>query len=157
MSVVWRDGLLQHHAWVTEASSERAADRAQRGDGDQAVVVGRVDQRLVALDPDLRFTRGERPSTSFTLAGLETPGWVGLGWLALVIGCLALATPRTWRATPWAWAWLVLLLPPYGVLAFLALGGPLGLFPPREPRRVWLTGGVAFLLAVVLGGATNGS
>ncbi len=63
--------------------------------------------------------------------------------------------PRPWRATRWAWAWLVLLVPPFGIAAYLALGGPTGLFRPRDPRRVWLTGGWAFLLALLLGGGST--
>ncbi len=148
----WREGWVLHAAWVTEASSERQAAKARRSDGDRVVVVGSVEDHLRRLDPEVSFSRGEYRSSSFTLGGLEGPGWIGVGYLVLLVGTLALiGGPRPWRATRWAWGWLVLLVPPYGVAAYLLLGGPAGLLPPRDPRRVWLTGGWAFLLALVLG------
>lgn len=63
---------------------------------------------------------------------------------------LLIAGPQPWRATRWAWFWL--LLPPVGSVAFLLLSGPTpGLPSPRNPRRR-LTGGggVAFLLSLLL-------
>ena len=50
--------------------------------------------------------------------------------------------------------WLTLLGGPIGCLAFLLLGGPLGLWPPKDLTRR-LTGGWAFLLAMVLLGGSN--
>jgi hypothetical protein len=92
------------------------------------------------------------------MGGISGPGWLGLFYLVLLAATLVLkGGPRPWRATRWAWAWLVLLVPPYGIAAYLVLGGPTGLLRPRDPRRVWLTGGWAFLLALVLGGASAGS
>jgi hypothetical protein len=157
VEVRWREGWVLHAAWVTEASSERQAVKARRSNGDP-VVVGSVADHLRGLDPDVTLTRGEHRSSSFTMAGLEAPGWIGLGYLVLLVGTLALiGGPRPWRATRWAWGWLVLLVPPYGVAAYLLLGGPTGLLPPRDPRRVWLTGGWAFLLALLLGGGAAAS
>ena len=157
VEVVWRTGVVRQSATVFEAGTERAARRARRSDADRRVVLGTVEDHLHAQEPDLALTQGSRPSSAITIGPLTGPGWVGIGWLALVIGCLAMTGPRTWRASGWAWAWLILLVPPYGVLAFLVLGGPTGLFPPRNPRRPRLTGGWAFLLGLLLGGATNGS
>ncbi|KRF37279.1 hypothetical protein [Nocardioides sp. Soil805] len=157
VQVRWREGWILHAAWVTEASSERQTVKARRSNGDP-VIVGSVEDRLLGLDPDVAFTRGDYHSPSFTLAGLEAPGWVGSGYLVLLVGTFALiGGPRPWRATRWAWAWLVLLVPPYGVAAYLLLGGPTGLLPPRDPRRTWLTGGWAFLLALILGGGSAAS
>ena len=155
IEVRWREGLVTRTASVMQASSEREAGRG-RGSWDGAtVIVGSVEDHLRRLDRDVSFVRGEHRSRSFTVAGLETPGWVGLGYLAVLVGTIALVTgPRPWRATRWAWAWLVLLVPPYGVAAYLLLGGPIGLFRPRDPRRVWLTSGWAFLLALLLGGGS---
>ena len=64
---------------------------------------------------------------------------------------LLVGSREPWRATSWAWAWLILLTP-VGVPAFLLFGGITGLAPPRPGHRR-LTGGWAFLLALALGGA----
>jgi hypothetical protein len=65
---------------------------------------------------------------------------------------LLVAGPEPWRATRWAWFWLVLTSPFVSVL-FLLLSGPTVAVPgPRNPRRR-LTGGWAFLLSLPLMGA----
>ena len=155
--VRWREGWVVHTADVTEASNERQAARArEQGDADRSVVVGSVEDHLARLDPDVTFVRGEPRNPYSTVVGLKAPGWVGLIYVVLLGATLVLnGGPRPWRATRWAWAWLVLLVPPFGIAAYLALGGPTGLFRPRDPRRVWLTGGWAFLLAMLLGGGST--
>lgn len=57
---------------------------------------------------------------------------------------------REWRA-PGA---VVLLAGPLGCVAYLLLGGPLGVARPRNPSRR-LTGGWAFLLAMIFFGGAN--
>jgi hypothetical protein len=157
IEVRWREGWTVRSASVTQASNERQAAKARRANG-SPVVVGGVEDHLRALDPGVTFTRGEYRSSSFEMRGLQTPGWVGLGYLVLLLGTLVLVGgPRPWRASRWGWAWLVLLLPPFGIAAYLLLGGPTGLFRPRDPRRVWLTGGWAFLLTLLLGGGSAAS
>ena len=157
--VRWREGWVVHTAEVTEASDVRQATRARRqAEADGTVVVGSVEAHLSTLDPDVRFTRGEPRNPYSEIAGLQTPGWVGLAYVVLLGATLVLnGGSRPWRATRWAWAWLVLLVPPFGIAAYLLLGGPTGLFRPRDPRRVWLTGGWAFLLALLLGGGAAAS
>jgi hypothetical protein len=89
--------------------------------------------------------------------GVAVPGWVALLGLAAWFGSwlLIIGGPQPWRATRWAWAWLASIGAPVGLLAFLLLGGPLGVGRPRNPARR-LTGGWAFLLAlVVLGGGRS--
>lgn len=157
IQVRWREGWVLRTASVTQASNERQAVRARRANG-SPVIVGSVEDHLRHLDPEVSFSPGERPSPSFTMSGFATPGWVGLGYLVLLVGTLVLiGGPRPWRATRWAWAWLVLLVPPFGIPAYLVLGGPTGLLRPRDPRRVWLTGGWAFLLGLLLGGGSAAS
>lgn len=152
----WRDGLALHTAGVIEASSPREAEQARRS-GSTAVAVGRVEDDLRRHDQGLGLTTAERSSSSFTVLGTSVPDWVALGWLGLLVTTFFVAGGGpTWRATPWGWGWFVLLVPPYGALAFLLLGGPTGLFPPRAPGKR-LTGGWAFLLALLLGGGTNAS
>ena len=85
--------------------------------------------------------------------GWVAPDWTGLARLFLVIGTLAhlVLGPQPWRATRWAWFWLFGVLSPLGMIAFLVLSGPTpGVRTPRSGARR-LTGGWAFLLALVLG------
>ena len=65
-------------------------------------------------------------------------------WLAVLL--LIVGGPEPWRATRWAWGWVVLLAGPLGSVAYLLLGGPLALLRPHAGHRR-LTGGWAFLLA----------
>lgn len=155
--VRWREGGVVHTAEVTEASDDRQAAQARRqGDTGRTVVVGSVEDHLARLDPDVTFVRGEPRNPYAMVAGLKAPGWWGLAYVVLLGATLVLnGGPPPWRATRWAWAWLVLLVPPFGIAAYLLLGGPTGLFRPRDPRRVWLTGGWALLLALLLGGGST--
>lgn len=84
------------------------------------------------------------------LFGWQTPNPLALtALLLLLVGFGVLVSgPAPWRATRWAWFWL--LLPPVGGIAFLLLSGPTpGVPGPRPPGRR-LTGGWAFLLALPL-------
>ncbi len=115
--------------------------------------MGSVTDHLVALDPDVRIVEGRRWERSVVTYGWGVPGLLGLLIIVLLVGTLSLiAAARPWRATRWAWAWLVLLVPTIGVPTYLLLGGPLGLLRPKPTSRLWLTGGWAFLLALLLGG-----
>ena len=139
-------------AEVKQATDERAARRARR-ESTQPVVVGPVTDHLVALAPDVRIVDGERGYYSQSVYGWSVPGALALRILVLFVGTLSMILgPRPWRATRWAWAWLVLLVPLVGVPAYLLFGGPTGLFRPKPPHRPGLTGGWAFLLALLLGG-----
>jgi hypothetical protein len=90
-----------------------------------------------------------------SLLGWRLPNWLGLAAFALVLGGLAslVGGPQPWRATRWAWFWLVLT--PVGSIAFVLFSGPTPLLPtPRDPTRR-LTGGWAFLLSIPLGALLN--
>ncbi|WP_207083692.1 PLDc N-terminal domain-containing protein [Nocardioides sp. S5] len=113
--------------------------------------------QAVAYPRDLDITYSEHRSGSY----LEWRDWRGPGWTGLVGFLTWFATlvllrhgPEPRRATRWAWGWLVLLGGPLGSLAYLLLGGPLGV-RRREPGRGRLTGGWAFLLALILFGSTT--
>ncbi|PUA82819.1 PLD nuclease N-terminal domain-containing protein [Nocardioides currus] len=154
-SVTWRDDLVLRTATITHASDEQAARDARRNDAPLPVVVGSLADHLATLDPDLAVTAAGPRYPSSTILGWQASGWFVPAYAVLLIGTLGLiAGPRPWRATRWAWAWLVLLAPVVGIPAYFLLGGPLGLFRPREPHRVTLTGGWAFLLALLLGGSS---
>lgn len=157
VGVRWRDGLRLRTATFSHATNERMARHARRNGSAEPVIVGSVEGHLASLNPDVRLTQGSHRGSSFSALDYEAPGWVGLAYLVLLVGTLGLiAGPRPWRATRWAWAWLVLLAPPVGIPCYLLLGGPTGLSRPRPPGRIWLTGGWAFLLALLLGGAASG-
>jgi hypothetical protein len=147
VEVTWRDGLFHDYVWV----------RQVRGHNIGQVPTGlprlhtAPSVRLQELAPGLSVVRGPE-----RFGGDEFLGWrvasalqVGLllTWFLTVL--LLVAAPRTWRATPFAWFWL--LLTPVGVPAFLLLAGPTpGLPEPRDSARR-LTGGWAFLLLLAVG------
>jgi len=146
--VRWRAGLVPREAEVFSARSRVAARSAAQQSGD--VVTGDVGAHLSRLHPGLTVTRAPWPSSNFTLWGWRLPGWMGLATLVLGLAPLGLVGngPEPWRATRWAWFWL--LASPFGLLGFLLLSGPTpGLPAPRANRRR-LHGGWAFLVSAVL-------
>ena len=86
------------------------------------------------------------------------PSWAGVLGLAVWILTLLLLVggPAPWRANRWAWFWFFWFAPPFGQLAYLLVGGPTGLLPPRAdaPR---LRGGWGFILALVTGTVLGGT
>lgn len=116
--------------------------------------------RLRSDQPSLQVTRIPEPGTYADMLGRRVPQWVegarlvlGLAWLMLLVG-----GPKPWRATRWAWLWLVVLtgLPTYGMVAYLLLSGPTPLVSAPRPGARLLTGGWAFLLAALIGIAVKG-
>lgn len=135
--------------------------RGATGNAGLPYVVGDPAQMLRALDPEVDVARVDGRGDRWTLAGWRVPaaaGWLGLvAWAATML--LLVGGPEPWRATRWAWFWLVLASGPLGVLAHLLLGGPLGVKRPAAGSGR-LTGGWAFLLASLVPagwwGATGG-
>ena len=83
---------------------------------------------------------------------LPGPASVVLIVAGLLTCALLVGGPEPWRATRWAWSWLLPV--PFGVLALCLLSGPTpGLPGPRTERR--LTGGWAFLIGSALGGVAR--
>jgi hypothetical protein len=93
---------------------------------------------------------------AFTFMGWGVPGYVALLGIATWLGVLLLLVggPEPWRATRWAWGWVWLLTGPLGSVAYLLLGGPLGLLRPHHGHRR-LTGGWALLLSLMFFGGSN--
>ena len=152
VQVRWADGPLHYDTQVVEAHPRRAGLRAGRRLGTDTVVTRDVGAYLAARTDGLRVTRGGPTTPSDGIGPWQVPSWVVLAALALWVATLFLLVngPRPWRATRWAWFWLLFLAAPVGVPAFLVLSGPVaGLRGPRRSRL--LTGGWAFLLAVVVG------
>lgn len=138
----WREGAWRRHV-VVVGSTLPSEVRAERSRVLPAPVADTLARRFEGLD----VRPGEVSVT-------ERGRWLGvLGGVALLCTVLlVITTPRPVRATRWAWFWLLGLVPPVGILAFLLIGGPTGLIPQREGGRT-LTGGWAFLLAVLCGTA----
>jgi hypothetical protein len=149
---VW-GGLLDQYALV-QVADDRGYDA-----WDEPVFVSAGDPRdtLRSINPGVTITNGSTSGdSSFSVQEWRAPGGVVLLALATWLGILLLLVggPEPWRATRWAWAWFVLFAGPLGCVAYLLLGGPLGVARPRNPDRR-LTGGWAFLLAMFLFGGAN--
>ncbi len=148
----WQRGLGQYAATVVEARPLRAAVNIDKE------AVGDVETRLLRLRPDLTIRHEDfsPPSSSASLMGrpVYDGAAIALGGLWVSTLLLMIALPRPWRATQWAWFWLMWLPAPLGQLAYLLLSGPVpGTSPPRDGKR--LTGGSGLLLAIALGFAVN--
>lgn len=141
--VRWSDGLVRRTAEATVGA---------RPDGDMLGPPARGEDLGVLLsraDPDLDVRRAGQPyaSSHGVLLGWQVPTWVALTALAAVLLqlCFVIGVPRTWRATRWAWFW-VMAVPVVGTALLLVLSGRTpGVPAPRARRR--LTGGWAFLLS----------
>ena len=149
VEVHWRHGLMRYTADVVHVRGRSAKPRAAT-DGSMPVVHASPSSRLRALQPNLRVMQDQQRSDGGRLLGWQVTG--SLGWVAALLFLVGLgvlvAGPQPWRATRWAWFWL--LMPPVGAIAFLLASGPTpGLPGPRDPHRR-LTGGWAFLLSLAL-------
>lgn len=93
-------------------------------------------------------------SSSSDILGWEVTGWLAVAPFALwFLSMVMLALSHTtWRATRWAWFWLC-LMPPVGPVGYLVLGGPTGIGGKPSDGAKRLTGGWAFLIMVLVGGA----
>ena len=154
--VRWQGRFVDEVTTVVQASDPRAAGRAERGT-DAPVVIGEVAEALGLDAAGVRVVEipAVRSGTSIALVGITGPGWLALGYLAVLAAALVLSSAREpWWATRWAWGWLMLLVPVAGVVGFLLLGGPTGLARPRHPDRR-LTGGWGFLLALLIQGSAG--
>jgi hypothetical protein len=150
--IVWRDRLLLRRVTVVVASPDERppTDLGERTTDD---VAAQLRQR----DPDVRVVRATLPPPRMSVFGWDLPGWLGTAAVVHTLLSLSVlvAGPEPWRATRWAWFWL--LSPPVGSIVLLLLSGP----TPGLPRPRWtnrrLTGGWAFLLALALQGIFSNS
>lgn len=140
---------LERQSASTLTSGDDTVLRAIRGD---------LTTYLTSLDPDVRVEQTYRTLRAGGLS-YESFGWTIRGWLlwpfiallAVTLRLLAIS-PAPWRATRWAWFWLVMGLAPLGALAFLLLGGPTGAARRPSPQRRDLNGWWAFVLVLLLTG-----
>ncbi len=154
----WRGRTQVTLRWQGSVLTRSAEVPVDTRRGSEADVVGDPVEYLqaVAYPRELDITYSDLRSGTY----LEWRDWRGPGWTGLVGFLTWFATlvllrhgPEPRRATRWAWGWLVLLGGPLGALAYLLLGGPLGVRRPTRARGR-LTGGWAFLLALILFGNT---
>lgn len=144
---VW-GGVLDQYAVV------RVGDDRGYNAWDERVFVTSVDPRdtLRSINSGINITSGSsRGDSSFSFMEWQAPEAVALlamvTWLAVLL--LVVGGPEPWRATRWAWGWFAVLAGPFGGVAYLLLGGPLGVARPRAAHRR-LTGGWAFLISLVV-------
>jgi hypothetical protein len=150
IEIHWRDGLLRRVTTVVQVRGPGERPDGSAGEDVSAVLHTAPSTRLAALQPGLTVRRDDHLPSGGRLFGWAVPNVVGLVTLFLFVAAFGLLVtgPQPWRATRWAWFWL--LVSPLGGGAFLLLSGPTpGLPTPRNPARR-LTGGWAFLLALPL-------
>ena len=151
VDVHWRHGLLSYTAQVVHVRGQGRRLGAEAAANNEAPVVRTApSSHLTALQPGLHVTRDQWRSGGGQLFGFQVPSALSITAFLLFVAGLGLlvAGPQPWRATRWAWFWL--LLPPFGSVVYLVLSGPTpGVPGPRDPHRR-LTGGWAFLLSLPL-------
>lgn len=150
VEVHWRDHLMMRKTTV-----EERLGFAPEQLSDHHVIQDPVSQELHQLAPDLRITSEQYSGgASMPVLGLMLNGRAAEVAFVLGVATLFLLVlgPEPERATRWAWFWLFSACPPLACPAYLVLGGMTKRLPMPKAKR--LTGGWAFLIALVLGGAT---
>lgn len=164
--IYWRDRIVPRVTEVQETTAKQRDGWSSHSSSDPPTVHGRVDEELLALDPELRIVRPAddralgQPGIRITFGTPQVRGWLLPGWtlllgLVMIVGTLGLliAGPEPRRATRWAWFWLLGLAAPLGTLAFLFLSGATSFRPTPARKEGRLTGGWAFLLSFLIGSA----
>jgi hypothetical protein len=150
VEIHWRHGLLRYTAEVVQVRGPGGGTGAGAASDGTPVLHASPGNRLVALQPGLKVTRDQARPSGGSLFGWQVP--VGVAAAALLLSLcglgLLVAGPEPWRATRWAWFWL-LASPVVSVLLLLLSGPTAGVPGPRDARRR-LTGGWAFLLSLPL-------
>lgn len=155
LTLRWQDGFFTHQTVVLQAGSTSDLDGS--GAVDQAVtgvVVGSLEQELGRYNADVEVTALDLPSLTSTVLGRELYGGAAAASLAVWLATLLLLVPHgpdpSW-GTRWAWAWFLLSpLSAIAVPAYLLLGAR-----PHQPGDRQLTGGWAFIIALVVLGGTS--
>lgn len=153
VEVHWRKGMFGYTTQVVEAEPRTRGSQQSRQPGVTARIRPSTAERLQDANPTVSVTEVGHSRLDGELFDRLIPGWLVLPTLLLWLSTITylVTSPRPWRATKWAWFWLLGILPPLGALAFLAFGGPTRLLAPPAPGSRRLTGGWAFLISLVLG------
>ena len=155
VDIHWRKGPFAYTTSVIERRPAHQRIPAATREAASAVVGGDVEEQLRGEQPELRITHGsDYHGVTTDLLGFRVSGWLTAPFFLLWLSTFALLllSRTTWRATRWAWFWFF-GLPPVGPIAYLVLGGPTGIAGKPSEGSTRLTGGWAFLIVVLLGGA----
>lgn len=152
VQVRWDRGLLTRTTALVE-QRPLPASRSEMPQGHGQPVVADVEARLRELQPDLQVARSSWSGPGASVLGWGLPAWAGLLHLGVLLGTLFMlvGSPPPWRATRWAWLWVLVLVPPLGIPAYLLLAGPTAPVPSPSPSRPRTTGGRGFLLGIAGG------
>ncbi len=149
----WREGLIRYQVEVTQVAKRPGASNLAETDHRFGEDIG---DRLVRQHPGLTVHREHFTYWRANILGWWVPESVAMtGSVVFLLSLgLLLSGGQHWRATRWAWFWLI--LSPPGVLAYLAFSGPMWpLRPPRDRARR-LTGGWAFVVSIVISSIIRG-
>jgi hypothetical protein len=153
----WHDRLVARVSEVRQVSSD--INGSPGSSGTDRIVVGDLVGHLSSTHPGLRvINEPDAPYHSVgngIVMGWRVPGWIALVVLFSWITTLGLLinAPEPWRATRWAWFWIITNpLVPLGSLAFLLLSGPTPLLPAAKTNGRRLHGGWAFIITTVVTG-----
>ena len=154
VQISWRQGLLARTTEVIEVRRPGAAAGQGTRGTTTTLVNESVAEHLGAIRPDVAVDRrAQDGGWHADMLGFALGGRLALALLVLWLVTIGRVTggPEPWRATRWAWFWLLgTPLVPLVAVAYLVLAAPTpGLPPPRDPARR-LRGGWAFVIAVVL-------
>lgn len=148
-TIYWRSGLLNHYADVCMVTPN---SNSSSSSGDAVVRSGYdIATQIADEHPTVTITRSAERYSYGQIYGFQVPSW--LLWFALAgaVGTLMVLVsgPEPRRATRWGWFWLITTV--VGPPLFLVLAGPTSqLRSPRGTHRR-LTGGWAFLVALLFG------
>jgi hypothetical protein len=146
--VRWREHGIARVTTVLEVSRPGGGHRGSS----YPVVHGDVGAWLQSRFPNLTVTRSPEVWHTSTVWGFDGPGWLaGVALTAMLATFTLVVTgPSPWRATRWAWFWL--MWTPIGAVAFAVLSGPVWPLSTPAAGRRGLTGGWAFLLSIAIAG-----
>jgi hypothetical protein len=152
--VEWRSHLLGYTTSVVEARPRERGRQAAQEDGVTGLLSQDLATHLHAIDPDLQVetvdhvTGPEAHWLRWRITGWPVALLV-LGWLFTV--AMMISGPDPFRATKWAWFWLMISAAgPVVLIVYLAVGGPTGLARAPRPGSRRLTGGWAILLMMLV-------
>ena len=156
----WHSGLIDRVSEVHQFSSD--AHVSADSSSTDRIVVGDLASHLSRVHPGLRVISQSDAAYPSGAVGIVM-GWRVPGWLPIVVVAAWLATlgvvftgPEPWRATRWAWFWIITNpLGVIGALVFLLLSGPTPLLPSAKIDSRRLHGGWAFIIAMVATGTRS--
>jgi len=151
--VRWTDGLVRRTTRVTVGAAPLAEVEGVTTRSED------LGAQLSRADPNLEVRRSQQGQAApyGELFGWQVPTWLALTALVAYLSQLGflLNGPQTWRATRWAWFW-IMTVPGAGPLLMLLLSGRTPGVPAAGEAGRRLTGGWAFLLSGVATAVLSG-